>query len=95
MNNFSFTPEWREEKNKLYVLATEGSIDAESINLVTTYRDISIEYNNAQIAYNYRASEENKNNLDTVRQQYLTARRALINFIKAKHLDFIDPDEEN
>jgi len=95
MNNFSFSPEWRAERDRLYVLAANDGQDIEGIDLATAYRSISFDYNAAQTEYNYRVSSDTISNLETVKAQYLAARRALINFIKAKHLDFIDPDEEN
>jgi hypothetical protein len=94
MYKFSFSPEWRTERDQLYVLATEGTDNAEAVELVTVYRAAAMECNTAQTAYNYRISFESENNLETAYQQYLAARRALIEFIKTKHLDFVDPDTE-
>lgn len=92
--NFSFSPEWRAERDRLYVLAANDGQDTEGIELATAYRSISFDYNAVQTAYNYRVSSDTISNLETVKEQYLTARRALIEFIKTKHLDFVDPDTE-
>lgn len=99
MENFSLSYEWRQEKNQFYVLSTEGTEDSQAVELNITYRDKANLYNQAQWDYNNRASVENNDKLLIAQEDYVLARRNLIDFIKNKNVDgvlrypdFIDPD---
>lgn len=94
MFEFSFTPEWREERDRFYVLSTEGTDDPEAVQLNLDYRSASLAFNDAQIAYNYRITEQTTLDIVAAHQSYIVARRALIDFIKAKNTEFVDPDQE-
>lgn len=94
MFEFSFSPQWREEKDQFYVLSTEGTDDAAAVQLNTDYRTASNALNDAQIAYNYRITEQNTLDIVAAHSAYITARRALIDYIIAKDPTFVDPDQE-
>ena len=94
MFEFSFTPDWRSEKDQFYVLSTGGTDDAEAVQLNIDYRSASNALNDAQIAYNYRISEQSTLDIVAAHAAYITARRALIDYIIAKDPTFVDPDQE-
>lgn len=94
MFEFSFTPDWRAEKDQFYVLSTGGTDDAEAVQLNLDYRAASNALNDAQISYNYRISEQSTLDIVAAHAAYITARRALIDYIINKDPTFVDPDQE-
>jgi hypothetical protein len=99
MENFSISTEWRNEKNRWYVLSTEGTDNLEAVDLNRVYRNAADAYNQAQWDFNNRASEENQLALTVAQGEYIRARRRLIDYIKNKTVDgtlrypeFVDPD---
>jgi len=93
---FGLGEEFKQEKNYFYqVCCGSEPVEAE-VTLMITYRQTADSFNLAQRNFNFHQSVENKDALESAKEDFRTARRAVIDYClqKSGQDTFVDPDLE-